>query len=124
MELTKSIPKAASSRASSSRPSSPEESLRKTNLTRPNRTNDAIQDPKVPETAHIGKGFRYADTRVDGKGYPLRWVRARAYSAGHDIPVQTLANWRYKDRRAGRVEALPGHPYYKYFGNTVRYLDD
>ena len=40
----------------------------------------------------------------------------------HDFHPQTLANWRHKDRKAGRTEARPGYPVYRRFGKAVRYL--
>lgn len=54
-----------------------------------------------------------------------RWVTEQVYSAHTSITRQTLTNWRYKDRLAGRSAALPGYPVYRKFGNAVRYwLDD
>ena len=35
--------------------------------------------------------------------------------------MQTLANWRYRDRMAGRSGALPGYPQYRRFGRAIRY---
>jgi hypothetical protein len=51
-----------------------------------------------------------------------RWVTEGAYSEIYSIPRQSLANWRYRDLRAGRTEALPGYPRYRRFGKAVRYL--
>ena len=51
-----------------------------------------------------------------------RWVTAARYSQIHSISVQTLANWRFKDRRDGRTEARAGFPRWRYFGRAVRYL--
>ncbi|MEK7751250.1 MAG: hypothetical protein AAB654_04990 [Acidobacteriota bacterium] len=45
----------------------------------------------------------------------------RAYSELHGISRQTLANWRFRDRKAKRVSAPPGYPAYRYFGAAVRY---
>jgi hypothetical protein len=50
------------------------------------------------------------------------WVTAERYSQIYSISVQTLANWRFKDRRAGRTEARPGFPRWRRFGRAVRYL--
>ena len=51
-----------------------------------------------------------------------RWVTDRIYSELHNISRQTLANWRFRDRRAGRSGAPPGYPVYRYFGGAVRYF--
>lgn len=51
-----------------------------------------------------------------------RWATPREYGIIHEISEQTLANWRYQDRLAGRTEALPGYPVYRKFGAAVRYL--
>jgi len=50
-----------------------------------------------------------------------QWVTAERYSQIYSISIQTLANWRFKDRRAGRKTARPGFPKYRYFGTAVRY---
>ena len=50
-----------------------------------------------------------------------RWVTERAYAARYGLARQTLANWRYRDRQAGRDHALPGYPFYKRFGAAIRY---
>ena len=50
-----------------------------------------------------------------------RWVTERLFAEIHDIHPQTLANWRYFDRKAGRRQAEPGYPVYRYFGKAVRY---
>ena len=50
-----------------------------------------------------------------------RWVTDRVYSQLHEISRQTLANWRYRDRKAGRTQAAPGYPIYRHFGEAVRY---
>ena len=50
------------------------------------------------------------------------WVTPREFSRLTGIPRQTLANWRYQDRRAGRASAAPGRPIYRKFGNCVRYF--
>lgn len=57
----------------------------------------------------------------DEQGAEGRWVTAAEYARVTGLSVQTLANWRYRDRRAGRTEAEPGKPRYRYFGNAVRY---
>jgi hypothetical protein len=51
-----------------------------------------------------------------------RWVTEATFSEIHGISRQTLANWRYRDRQAGRVGAASGYPVYKRFGRAVRYL--
>jgi len=51
-----------------------------------------------------------------------RWVTEARYSEIYSISRQTLANWRYRDRRAGRTEAVLGFPVYRRFGKAVRYL--
>ena len=53
-----------------------------------------------------------------------RWVTDRTYSELHAISRQTLANWRARDRRAGRTGAAPGYPVYRYYGRAVRYWLD
>ncbi len=58
---------------------------------------------------------------VDEQGIPGRWVTAKEFARMAGIGVQTLANWRWQDRRAGREEAEPGKPRYRYFGSAVRY---
>ena len=50
-----------------------------------------------------------------------RWVRERTYAEFHDLAKGSLANWRFRDRQAGRKEAPPGYPRYKYWGTAVRY---
>jgi hypothetical protein len=50
-----------------------------------------------------------------------RWITAAAYAEIYSLTEQTLANWRYQDRQAGRHEARPGYPRYRYFGSAVRY---
>lgn len=50
-----------------------------------------------------------------------KWVTAAVYGEFHGIPEETLANWRYRDKLAGRTEALPGFPKYQRFGRAVRY---
>jgi hypothetical protein len=50
-----------------------------------------------------------------------RWVTGKVYGEIHNIHPQTLANWRYFDRKAGRRQAEPGYPVYRYFGKAVRY---
>lgn len=55
---------------------------------------------------------------------PARWVTERIYAAMHGIARQTLTNWRWRDRQAGRDHAQPGYPQYRYFGSAVRYRID
>jgi hypothetical protein len=50
-----------------------------------------------------------------------RWVTEKTYSAAYSICKQTLTNWRYRDRLAGRAGALPGYPVYRRFGRAIRY---
>jgi hypothetical protein len=52
---------------------------------------------------------------------PGRYVRDVEFAKIHSIPRQTLANWRYRDRKAGRSGAALGYPFYKRFGPCVRY---
>jgi hypothetical protein len=51
----------------------------------------------------------------------LHWVTEKEYARLHGLSRQTLTNWRYRDRRAGRREAPAGYPQYKYFGQPFRY---
>jgi hypothetical protein len=50
-----------------------------------------------------------------------RWVSDREYAELADLPRQTLANWRFRDRKAGRRQPDPSYPIYRYFGGAVRY---
>jgi hypothetical protein len=50
-----------------------------------------------------------------------RWVTEKAFSDLTAIPRQTLANWRSRDRAAGRAGAAPGYPEYRRFGRAIRY---
>lgn len=50
-----------------------------------------------------------------------RWVTEKLYADLHGLSKQTLTNWRYRDRKAGRDQAGPGYPQYRYFGHAVRY---
>jgi len=50
-----------------------------------------------------------------------RWITERQYAELHSISRQTLSNWRFRDRRAGRSSASPGYPVYRRFGRAVRY---
>jgi hypothetical protein len=50
------------------------------------------------------------------------WTTARRYSRFFDVDEQVLANWRYRDKKAGREQALPGYPQYRRFGKAVRYF--
>ena len=52
---------------------------------------------------------------------PGRWIKEAEFASIHGLSRQTLCNWRYRDRKAGRTEALPGYPQYRYFGCAVRY---
>jgi non-ribosomal peptide synthetase component F len=51
-----------------------------------------------------------------------RWVTAAEYAAFAGVSVQTLANWRWQDRKAGRDGPAPGKPLYRRFGRAVRYF--
>jgi hypothetical protein len=61
------------------------------------------------------------DRSTYGDNNSGKWVTERIYAELHSISRQTLANWRYRDRRAGRCQATIGYPQYRYFGSTVRY---
>jgi hypothetical protein len=50
-----------------------------------------------------------------------RYVTPKVYAAVHGVSVQSLANWRYQDKKAKRSSALPGKPEYRFFGRSVRY---
>lgn len=52
------------------------------------------------------------------------WVTEREYARFFSLNRQSLANWRWADRRLGLKSARPGYPTYKYIGGTVRYLLD
>lgn len=51
----------------------------------------------------------------------VQWVSARQLAELLGLHPQTLGNWRYHDRLAGRGHAAPGKPVYKRFGAAVRY---
>lgn len=50
-----------------------------------------------------------------------KWVSDKIYSDYTGVPRQTLSNWRYRDRLAGRTEPLPGYPRYTRYGRAIRY---
>jgi len=50
-----------------------------------------------------------------------RWVTEKTYALAFNLSRQTLANWRFRDRKAGRSEAQADFPQYKRFGRAVRY---
>lgn len=52
---------------------------------------------------------------------PGRWVTEQVYAELHCLSRQTLANWRYRDNKAGRDQAESGYPQYRRFGRAVRY---
>ena len=52
---------------------------------------------------------------------PGQWVKDTVYARIHGIHRQTLANQRYRDRKAGRSGAALGYPFYKKFGGSIRY---
>jgi hypothetical protein len=62
--------------------------------------------------------------QVSPERVTIRWVTVAQYSKIYSISRQSLANWRFRDRQAGRTEAQPGFPQYRYFGRAVRYLVD
>lgn len=49
------------------------------------------------------------------------WITELEYAAIYNLGRSTLARWRMEDRRAGRTGAPPDYPFYKKFGNAVRY---
>lgn len=51
----------------------------------------------------------------------IRWISGRELARLLRLHPQTLGNWRYQDRLAGRGHAAPGKPVYKRFGAAVRY---
>lgn len=51
----------------------------------------------------------------------IRWISGRELARLLRLHPQTLGNWRYHDRLAGRGHAAPGKPVYKRFGAAVRY---
>lgn len=57
------------------------------------------------------------------ENYP-KWVTEKTFAELTAINPQTLRNWRYLDRRAGRMQASDGFPEYKRFGKSVRYKID
>lgn len=59
------------------------------------------------------------ETRTDPA---MRFVTEAKYAELRSLARQTLSNWRYRDRMAGRNHALPGYPTYRYFGTAVRYV--
>jgi hypothetical protein len=52
----------------------------------------------------------------------VTWVPGSVYARVAGLHPQTLNNWRYRDKKAGRTEAPPGYPRYRRFGHAVRYL--
>lgn len=44
------------------------------------------------------------------------WVTEREFARIHSLHRQTLCNWRYEDRKAGRDHAEIGYPQYRRFG--------
>lgn len=62
-----------------------------------------------------------ATNTKDTPYYPGQWVTECTYAKIHSLARGTLTNWRFRDRRAGRREAAPGYPRYKYWGTAVRY---
>ncbi len=53
-----------------------------------------------------------------------KWVTEAVYSDHTSISRQSLTNWRYKDKLAGRTTAPPGYPVYRRFGRAIRYWLD
>jgi hypothetical protein len=62
-----------------------------------------------------------ADHAIGSAG---QWVSEKVYASSKQLSAQTLTNWRYRDRLAGRSEAAPGYPIYRRFGRAVRYWMD
>jgi len=61
---------------------------------------------------------------MEGQTQP-RYVNEMVYARLHGLSPQTLRNWRYRDRQAGRTQAAQEYPRYRYFGCAVRYpLDE
>ncbi|MGQ9636130.1 MAG: hypothetical protein ACUVXB_18060 [Bryobacteraceae bacterium] len=54
----------------------------------------------------------------------MRWVTAEEVSKVAHLSPGTLANWRWRDLRAGRSGAALGQPVYRRIGRAVRYLVD
>jgi hypothetical protein len=52
---------------------------------------------------------------------PGRWIKEAEFASIHGLSRQTLCNWLYRDRKAGRTQAASGYPQYRYFGRAVRY---
>jgi hypothetical protein len=62
---------------------------------------------------------------ADAKLNPLTpgtWTTARRYAGFFGVDEQVLANWRYRDKKAGRETAMPGYPQYRRFGKAIRYF--
>lgn len=59
---------------------------------------------------------------AEAPGQLRRWVSEREFAERHGLARQTLTQWRYQDRLAGRDSARPGFPAYRRFGRAVRYL--
>ncbi len=87
---------------------------------------------QTPEQGRVGTGSRQGSPEAGGppagttsQSGPLPpgplWVTPREYARRFGIAEQTLANWRYQDRKLGRTEARPGYPQYKRVGRSVRY---
>jgi hypothetical protein len=78
-----------------------------------------VREPEVlPKTGAPAPKARRA---TDPEPANSKWLTAREYHQKYDVPLQTLANWRSKDRKAGRQEAKPGQPHYERFGEAIRY---
>jgi hypothetical protein len=60
-----------------------------------------------------------ADTQILLK---QQWITEKAFARIYGLSRQTLANWRYRDRLAGRREAASGYPQYRRWGNSIRYF--
>lgn len=88
-------------------------------------TAESVQTaPKMGSGSHArGKPPSWAPASwfADEQGAAGRWVTAAVYARVAGISTNTLANWRYQDRKAGRNEAEPDKPRYRYFGSAVRY---
>jgi hypothetical protein len=78
--------------------------------------------PPTPSQSTECSGITTNNSMADQSLSAGRWVMEARYSEIYSISRQTLANWRYRDRRSGRTEAVSGFPKYRRFGKAIRYL--
>jgi hypothetical protein len=52
----------------------------------------------------------------------LQLIDTKAKAKQLGVSEETLNGWRFRDRREGRAQALPGFPRYFKYGKCVRYL--